>query len=135
MEGLYGMSLDLLAELLTQWRDLWSTVRTTMDRLPPEALDELRALPSDPQAGLLAAVDQFARSVHPDVVDYLESHLDAAASMVEHLADEEVRGGIRFSGDGAGLESRIRRLESLIGGVGAVLRTLGEVPVDQDPPD
>lgn len=130
-EALYGISLDLLAELLRQWCDLWATARTEMDALPPETKEELWQLPSDPQVGLHSAVGWFARSFHPEVVEFLIANLEAGAALVEHLADEERSGTIRFSGDGDGLEDRVRRLEYLIGGVGAVLRSLSEVP-DQD---
>lgn len=130
-EALYGISLDLLAELLRQWCELWSTTRAEMEALPAETREELRRLPSDPQVGLQSAVGWFARSFHPEVVEFFIANLDASAALVEHLADEERAGTIRFSGDGDGLEDRVRRLEYLIGGVGAVLRTLSEAP-DQD---
>lgn len=126
--ALYGMSLDLLTDLLRNWAELWSEVRAEIERLPHEEREALHHLPSDPETGLSAAVPDFARSFHPDVVEFLVSHLEAAAAMVDHLSAEEQRGAMRFTGDGSGLEPRIRRLESLIGGVGAVLRTLGEAP-------
>lgn len=134
-EALYGISLDLLAELLRQWCELWAAARIEMEALPAETKEELRLLPSDPQVGLQSAVGWFARSFHPEVVEFLIANLEAGAALVEHLADEERAGAIRFSGDGSGLEDRVRRLESLIGGVGAVLRTLGEVVPDQDSRD
>lgn len=131
-EALYGISLELLADLLREWCDLWAAARTEMEALSAETKEELRLLPSDPQVGLMSAVSWFARSFHPDVVEFLVSNLEAGAALVDHLAGEEREGTIRFTGDGSGLEARIHRLESLIGGVGAVLRTLGEVPADQE---
>lgn len=134
-EALYGISLELLADLLREWRDLWSAARTEMESLPSEMKEKLLLLPSDPHVGLKSAVSWFARSFHPEVVEFLLSNLEAGAALVDHLAQEEREGTIRFTGDGSGLEERLHRLESLIGGVGAVLRTLGEGTADQERPD
>ena len=133
-DDLYGISLDLLHDLLRQWRDLWATVAKTMEDLPADVQASLQELPADPMQGLHRAAPQFAQAFHPDVVAFLVSNLDAAAATVEQLHEEQRTGTIHFAGYSTELEDRVQRLESLLGGVSAVLGTIAG-PADQRRPD
>ena len=77
----------------------------------------------------------FAASFHPAVVEFFVSHLAAATTTVDELLRH---GGPSRDEDPADeLEARIARLESVLSGVGAVLRTLTQslAPSDQPRPD
>lgn len=134
-QELYGISLELLHDLLTQWTELWASVAAAIDELSPDERAALYDLSADPSVGLSDAVPQFARSFHPEVVGFLVSNLEAASATVAQLSEEDRRGSIRYRGASSpDLEDRVRHLESVLGGVGAVLRTLG-LPPDQSGDD
>lgn len=118
------VSLDYLHELLLQWRQVWVNVIEEMQKLPAAEQERLRTLPVDPQEGLLALGEQFANAFHPDIPRFLVSNLDAAARTIEQLRSEHDRGGDPDVTPEQLVEQRLERLEAILGGVGAVLRTL-----------
>lgn len=118
------ISLAYLRDLLLQWREVWASVIEEMDQLPAAEQQRLQRFPTDPQEGLLAMSGVFATAIHPDVAHSLVSNLDAAARTVEQLCVEQERRCDSDAPTAEQVEQRLERLEAILGGVGAVLRTL-----------
>lgn len=125
---LYGLSLELLRDLLLQWHGLWCAVAEEAERLPPSVRQSLVELPTDPREGLDAACRAFASSVHPDVVAYLVTNLHAAAGTIDQLIEEQAGDPIGRSEDPSDLAARVHRLETVLSGLGAVMHGLGGPP-------
>lgn len=122
-----GGALEALADLLSEWEQIWShaaQIQSTFDR---DILDAILHKTTDPGTALRDHASMLA-TLHPDVIAYVERTLRSAKTLLHDLTDQADDFPIpprrRENDDildARELTRRLRELETLVSGVGAVL--------------
>lgn len=109
------LRLDLLGDMLTDWRDLWDDAAVMSRALHPEAKAIVARKSSDPHDALRELLPALS-ALHPDVIEIVRASIETAATTITDLIGGPTRSDHRSAPTSQvdDLEERVARIETFL---------------------